>query len=68
MSDKEKKAYDQKYHVETEKGVEGKLPPMIMSKHFFRPAVASDIPGNNNVLVVGGSGSGKTWRFVKPNI
>lgn len=41
---------------------------LIMSKHFCRPADARRMMGNNNVLVVGAPGTGKSRYFMKPNL
>lgn len=41
---------------------------LILSKNARRPIVASACVGNNNVLVVGGAGSGKSQGYVIPNI
>lgn len=41
---------------------------MIMSKHFCRPIDERKMDGNNNVLVVGAAGTGKSRFVVKPNI
>lgn len=41
---------------------------MIMSDKFRRPANSRALIGNNNVLVVGGAGSGKSRFVMKPNI
>ncbi len=50
-----------------EKDTEKYSKNMIMSMNFSRP-IDSKLIGNNNVLVVGGSGSGKSRFFGKPNI
>ena len=41
---------------------------MIMSQHFTRPINSRRLTGNNNVLVVGGAGTGKSRFFMKPNV
>lgn len=41
---------------------------LVFSKRARRPVVASACVGNNNVLVVGGAGSGKSQGYVLPNI
>lgn len=41
---------------------------MPMSQHFSRPIRGVRIPGNSNVLVIGGSGAGKSRFFIKPNM
>ncbi len=40
----------------------------IMSRNFSRPASARRLIGNNNVLIIGGAGTGKSRNFIKPNI
>lgn len=41
---------------------------IIMSSSFCRPNNSRDLIGNNNVLVVGGAGTGKSRFVIKPNI
>ena len=41
---------------------------MIMSEHFCRPINSREIIGNNNVLLVGGAGTGKSRNVIKPSI
>lgn len=41
---------------------------MIMSDHFCRPINSRRMIGNNNVLIVGGAGTGKSRFFIKPNV
>lgn len=41
---------------------------MIMSDKFRRPADSRALIGNNNILVVGGAGTGKSRFLMKPNI
>lgn len=41
---------------------------MPMSQHFSRPIRGVRISGNSNVLVIGGSGAGKSRFFIKPNM
>lgn len=41
---------------------------MIMSDNFCRPINSRLLIGNNNVLVVGGAGSGKSRFVIKPNM
>lgn len=41
---------------------------MIMSNKFCRPINSRRIIGNNNVLIVGGAGTGKSRFFIKPNV
>lgn len=41
---------------------------MILSKTFRRHMIAKKTTGNNNVLIVGGAGSGKSFNNVKPNL
>ena len=44
------------------------FPSMILSNNFYRPINSRKLIGNNNVLVVGGAGSGKSRFIIKPNI
>ena len=41
---------------------------MIMSRTFSRPINSRTIIGNNNVLIVGGAGTGKSRFMIKPNM
>lgn len=41
---------------------------IIMSNSFCRPNNSRDLIGNNNVLVVGGAGTGKSRFVIKPNM
>lgn len=41
---------------------------MIMSNSFCRPINSRKMIGNNNILVVGGAGTGKSRFFIKPNV
>lgn len=41
---------------------------MINSQNFTRPMNARTLTGNNNVLIVGGAGSGKSRFVIKPNV
>lgn len=41
---------------------------MIMSNEFCRPINSRALIGNNNILVVGGAGTGKSRFFIKPNL
>lgn len=41
---------------------------MIMSQSFSRPVDSRSLIGNNNVLIVGGAGTGKSRFFIKPNV
>lgn len=43
-------------------------PNMIMSQQFRRPMNSRKLIGNNNVMVVGGAGSGKSRFVIKPNV
>lgn len=81
MTQKELKEYSEKYIYPDPAPVKDNLPVpynnetdkdkysknMIMSQNFSRP-IDAYIIGNNNVLVIGGSGSGKSRYFVKPNL
>lgn len=41
---------------------------MIMSKNFRRHIISDHHIGDNNILIVGGSGSGKTYNHISPNL
>ena len=41
---------------------------IILSQNFRRPINSKKLIGNNNVLIVGGPGTGKTSTVIKPNI
>jgi type IV secretory pathway TraG/TraD family ATPase VirD4 len=41
---------------------------MIMSYKFCRPINSRKLIGNNNILIVGGAGTGKSRFFIKPNV
>lgn len=41
---------------------------MINSQNFTRPMNSRELIGNNNVLVVGGAGTGKSRFVIKPNM
>lgn len=41
---------------------------MIMSYKFTRPLNSRKLIGNNNILIVGGAGTGKSRFFIKPNV
>ena len=41
---------------------------MIMSNNFCRPINSRALIGNNNVLIVGGAGTGKSRFVIKPNM
>ncbi|MDD6350365.1 VirD4-like conjugal transfer protein, CD1115 family, partial [Intestinibaculum porci] len=41
---------------------------IIMSDSLCRPVDASKLIGNNNIMVVGGAGTGKSRFFIKPNV
>lgn len=43
-------------------------PNMIMSWRFRRPMNSRRLIGNNNVMVIGGAGAGKSRFFIKPNV
>lgn len=61
----------EKYNKQLESEPEDKAlpsPNMIMSMNFRRPIDMRAMIGNNNVLVVGGSGAGKSRFFIKPNL
>lgn len=74
-NEEERKEYEEKYVNEIDEiaCVKGKISlddfdTMIMSQNFRRPIIARSIKGNNNVMLVGGAGSGKSYGFMKPNI
>lgn len=59
----------------SEKDVKSETNGIKVTNNFIltnnvKPSVSRDISGadNNNILVIGGSGSGKTWTFVTPNV
>lgn len=41
---------------------------MINSWDFVRPMDSRELIGNNNVLIVGGAGTGKSRFYIKPNV
>lgn len=82
MSQKQMKAYAEQYIskdppaivdnlpvVSTIEGDKGKYSEnMIMSNQFCRPINSRKLIGNNNILIVGGAGTGKSRFFIKPNV
>ncbi len=67
MTEKELEKYNKQLEPEPEdKALPS--PNMIMSMNFRRPIDMRAMIGNNNVLVVGGSGAGKSRFFIKPNL
>lgn len=59
----------------TEKDIKSETNGIKVTNNFIltnnvKPSINRDISGadNNNILVIGGSGSGKTWTFVTPNV
>lgn len=76
MSDKEKKEYDEKYVAPAESykdPVTGEPDKdadtnMILSNTFYRSMNDMKTWKNNNVLVFGGAGTGKSRFVIKPNI
>ena len=68
MTDKEFKEYNKTYITPEPKTKDEISTNIIMSRHFYRPVAASKIIGNNNVLIVGSSGTGKSRFYVKPNL
>ena len=82
MSKKEMQQYSEKYihkdpaaiihyPIETKDWDEEKnkySQNMIMSDTFCRPINSREILGNNNVLIVGGAGTGKSRFVIKPNV
>lgn len=67
MNEKEIKEYTKTYIVPEPTDLSKPFPNMIMSNRFKRPMDSRALIGNNNVLVVGGAGSGKSRFFIKPN-
>lgn len=66
MTEKELEKYKKQLEPEPEdKNLPS--PNMIMSMNFRRPVNMRAMIGNNNVLVVGGSGAGKSRFLIKPN-
>ena len=68
MSQEKLKEYNEKYIKPEPENDSDPSPNIIMSKNMKRPVVASTLIGNNNVLVVGGAGTGKSRGIIKPNI
>lgn len=54
------------YNPEKDKDMYSKN--MIMSNKFCRPINSRALIGNNNVLIVGGAGTGKSRFYIKPNL
>ena len=68
MTPKQMKEYNQKYIDHEPTNEDEPSPNMIMSDSFYRPINSRTIIGNNNVLVVGSAGTGKSRFFIKPNV
>lgn len=82
MGRKEMNAYNEKYITKDPEPITEGLPiaygrekdkemysqNMIMSQHFCRPMNSRKLIGNNNVLIVGGAGTGKSRFVIKPNV
>ena len=82
MERKEMNAYNEKYITKDPAPITEGLPiaynpkkdqemysqNMIMSKNFCRPMNSRKLIGNNNVLIVGGAGTGKSRFVIKPNV
>lgn len=69
MTEKDLQAYNEKAKVKPDPtGPDESSPYMINSQRFRRPINSRDLIGNNNILVVGGAGSGKSRFLIKPNI
>lgn len=62
----DEKKFPLKSSVENDKGKYSEN--MIMSNHFCRPINSRRLIGNNNILIVGGAGTGKSRFFIKPNV
>lgn len=67
MTKKELNAYKKEFIDEFPTGQLDPYPTMIMSNNFGRPIDSMKMTGNNNVLVVGGAGTGKSRFIIKPN-
>lgn len=69
MSEKELKDYTVKF-VEKEEGTDQPYYNIILSKRMKRPIHLKEagLKGNNNVLIVGAAGTGKSFNYIKPNI
>ena len=67
MTEKELEKYNKQLEPEPEDKTQPS-PNMIMSMNFRRPINMRAMIGNNNVLVVGGSGAGKSRFLIKPNL
>lgn len=67
MTEKELEKYNKGLEPEPE-DKDQPSPNMIMSMNFRRPIDMRAMIGNNNVLVVGGSGAGKSRFLIKPNL
>lgn len=82
MSQKEMKEYSEKYIEKDPEPILDNLPitfdwkedidrysrNIIMSNRFCRPINSRALIGNNNVLIVGGAGTGKSRYYIKPNV
>lgn len=67
MTEKELQKYNKQIEPEPEDKNEPS-PNMIMSMNFRRPINMRAMIGSSNVLVVGGSGAGKSRFLIKPNL
>ena len=68
LSKKELAEYEKAYIQPDPEDLSKLFPNMIMINRFRRPMNSRMLIGNNNVLVVGGAGTGKSRFVVKPNI
>ena len=72
MTEKDMKNYNDKFispePPKDEKHKYDPSPNMIMSHNFRRPVNSRKLIGNNNVLVEGAAGTGKSRFVIKPNI
>ena len=72
MTEKDLKNYNDKFispePPKDEKHKYDPSPNMIMSYNFRRPVNSRKLIGNNNVLVEGAAGTGKSRFVIKPNI
>lgn len=68
MTTNEIKQYEKEYIEPEPEDLSLPSPNMILSEKFRRPINSRALIGNNNVLIVGGAGTGKSRFFIKPNV
>lgn len=68
MTKKEMAEYTKEFIEPNPADLKKPFPNLIMSQNFSRPVDSRKLMGNNNVLVVGAAGTGKSRFFIKPNI